>query len=178
MNLTVDANVLVSELAGPEHVLRSVLVDSRIGRLLVAEKAWDEAQHELPKRFDGMVQKGRYIQEEADHILGVAMLAIAFRITLIAEEEYAPFEAEARLRMPDDPDDWHTVALALATDTGIWTRDKKHFFGCGIPVWSTPVIRAILANRVEGDSREKLSPDAMKRHVALTMRPIYDEANL
>lgn len=170
--LTVDANVLVSELAGPEHPLHSVLIDKRIGRLLIPEKTWGEAQHELPKRFDSMVRNRRYVQEQADHIYFMAMTTIAFRISVIGEPLYAAFETEARLRMPVDPDDWHTIALALASGTGIWTRDKKHFFGCGLPVWSTPVLRAVLANRSDEDGqRPMLSPDAMTPSVSFTLAP-------
>lgn len=53
------------------------------------------------------------------------------------------YENEGRLRIPDDPDDWPTIALALATYSDIWTEDR-HFFGCGIAVWRTPQMRAIL----------------------------------
>ena len=59
----------------------------------------------------------------------------------------ANYEADARLRIPDDPDDWHTVALAMATNTAIWTLDQKHFFGCGMAVWNTKILRAALVDR-------------------------------
>jgi predicted nucleic acid-binding protein len=176
--LTIDANVLVSELAGHEHMLHSILIDQRIGRLLIPEKTWGEAEHEVPKRFDAMVRQGRYGQEQADHLHFVAMMSIAFRISVIGESLYAAYEAEARRRMPIDPDDWHTIALALATSTAIWTQDKKHFFGCGLPVWSTPVLRAFLANRSEEDTqRPTLSPDALTPSVSLTLAPIDPVGN-
>lgn len=107
---------------------------------------WEEAQHELPKRFDRMVRGGRFLRATADRLRDTALIAVAFRITVVTTEIYNEFEADARLRVPDDPDDWHTIALALATDTSIWTGDRKHFWGCGIPVWNTRVLRAVLAD--------------------------------
>ena len=44
------------------------------------------------------------------------------------------------VRIPGDPDDWHTVAVAMATATAIWTLDQKHFFGCGMAIWNTKVL--------------------------------------
>jgi hypothetical protein len=57
-------------------------------------------------------------------------------------------EREARRRIPDDPDDWHTVAVAMATKTAIWTLDQKHFFGCGMTVWNTKVLRSVLTGDI------------------------------
>lgn len=42
-------------------------------------------------------------------------------------------------RIPRDPNDAPTVALALALDCGIWTNDND-FFGCGVPVWTTETL--------------------------------------
>jgi hypothetical protein len=49
----------------------------------------------------------------------------------------------SRPRIPRDPDDWPTVALALAVDAGIWTRDAD-FLGCGLPTWITETLLAHL----------------------------------
>lgn len=40
-----------------------------------------------------------------------------------ANGTYEAYEAEARDRVPGDPDDWHTVALALACGTEIRTNE-------------------------------------------------------
>src|SRR5262245_19763317 len=109
MNLTIDANVLVSELSRYEDVLRSLLLHPALERLYIAEYAWEEAQHELPKRFDRMVRGGRFSQKVADRILAAALRTVTSGITLIAEEAYGIHENDARLRIPDDPDDWHTI---------------------------------------------------------------------
>jgi hypothetical protein len=62
----------------------------------------------------------------------------------VAEAAYGAYEAEARDRIPRDPNDWPTVALALARGIGIWTVDQD-FFGCGVPVWTTVTLRTHLA---------------------------------
>jgi hypothetical protein len=65
---------------------------------------------------------------------------------MVVDRLYAPLEREARRRIPDDPDDWHTVAVAMATKTAIWTLDQKHFFGCGMTTWNTKVLRSVLTD--------------------------------
>jgi predicted nucleic acid-binding protein len=52
---------------------------------------------------------------------------------------YEEFEADALWRIPQDPKDWPSVALALAIDAGIWSEDRD-FFGCGLATWTTPVL--------------------------------------
>jgi len=64
-------------------------------------------------------------------------------LSLPAEATYAEYIDEARWRIPRDPDDVPTVALALALDCGIWTADRD-FFGCGLPVWTTDTLLAYL----------------------------------
>jgi predicted nucleic acid-binding protein len=60
-------------------------------------------------------------------------------LTIVAESAFSAYEAEARDRIPRDPNDWPTVALALALGCGIWTADRD-FFGCGVPVWTTETL--------------------------------------
>ena len=59
---------------------------------------------------------------------------------------YALFEQDARRRIPRDPDDWHTVALALTLGADIWTQDKD-FLGCGVATWTTDTLVARLSSR-------------------------------
>ncbi|NEN88696.1 MAG: DNA-binding protein [Okeania sp. SIO3H1] len=61
------------------------------------------------------------------------------RITTFPLYDYQSFEAEARKRIPRDPNDWETVALALALPAAIWTEDYD-FFGCGCPTWTTQTL--------------------------------------
>ena len=58
---------------------------------------------------------------------------------------YAHLEPVARRRIPRDPNDWPTVALAIALDAGIFTNDYD-FFGCGCPTWTMETLRGELAD--------------------------------
>jgi predicted nucleic acid-binding protein len=49
---------------------------------------------------------------------------------LVPRDIYEHLEANAPRRIPRDPKDWPTVALALAPDAGILTTDYD-FLGCG-----------------------------------------------
>jgi predicted nucleic acid-binding protein len=61
-------------------------------------------------------------------------------IEIVNRELYADFEETARLRVPRDPQDWPTVALALLLDAAILTGDKD-FLGCGCPTWTVETLR-------------------------------------
>ena len=50
-------------------------------------------------------------------------------------------DAIAHKRIPRDPDDWPTVALALVLEAGIWTHDAD-FLGCGVPTWTVETLTA------------------------------------
>jgi len=50
-------------------------------------------------------------------------------------------ETVARRRIPRDPDDWPTVALALVLEAHIWTHDHD-FLGCGVATWTTQTLLA------------------------------------
>ena len=67
------------------------------------------------------------------------------RVCLIPHEIYVSYEVEAIRRIPRDPDDRFTVALALALDADIWTLDND-FFGCGIATWTTETLLSHLTN--------------------------------
>lgn len=114
----------------------------------ISEAAWSEALHELPKRAEKIVMQGRMEREQADGLLREAIRLAEERVLTIPRTIYGDFEQEAEYRIPRDPDDVPTVALALAlgaTDgrCEIWTGDKD-FFGCGAPVWVTDTLSAHL----------------------------------
>jgi predicted nucleic acid-binding protein len=48
-------------------------------------------------------------------------------------------------RIARDPNDWFTIALALALVAAIWTLDHD-FFGCGIATWTTDTLLTHLNN--------------------------------
>jgi predicted nucleic acid-binding protein len=144
MNLTLDANVILDELTREGGQSRSLLKIRGLSTLYIAEYTWNEAMHVLDNRINNWVQRGRLTASEAERFSEVARIFAGFRCTVVSESFYKGYENEARRRIPGDHDDWHTAALALTTDTAIWTLDQKHFFGCGIAVWKTGVQRAIL----------------------------------
>lgn len=141
MRLVVDANILVAELIrqrGQELIVHLEL------ELYMAEKAWDEACHELSKRIAKMVQKGIFSQDAGQNLLVNAIALAEAKVSLIPHEVYAALETTARARIPRDPDDWPTVALALVLSAAIWTSDND-FLGCGLPTWTTDTLLVHLA---------------------------------
>ena len=136
MRLVVDTNILVAELLR----IRGVdLINSQSLELFLAEKMKNEAQYELQKRVSIRVNKGNLTSEQGQFQLEVALGLINNRITTVPLSYYQSFEAEARKRIPRDPNDWETVALALTLSAAIWTEDYD-FFGCGCPTWTTQTL--------------------------------------
>ncbi len=144
MNLTIDANILVNELTREGDMRHSLLMHPTLERLFIAEYTWDEVSHVIANRLRSWVRRGKLIERDADRHKTISTIFAESRCAIIVESLYAPLEREARQRIPGDPDDWHTVALALTTKTAIWTLDQKHFFGCGMAVWKTNILRAVL----------------------------------
>jgi predicted nucleic acid-binding protein len=144
VNLTLDANILVNELTREGELRDSILMHPTLRRLFIAEYTWDEAIHVIDNRLRSWVRSGRLDAPAADRFRAVSLDYAVSRCTTVVRRLYAPLEREARLRIPDDPDDWHTVAVAMATKTAILSLDQKHFFGWGMAVWNTRVLRDVL----------------------------------
>ncbi len=117
-------------------------------QLLITEQAWSEAWHEFPQRLQRRIAAQTFSAEAIESTRTVIHQIAEASITRIPLEIYALYENEACLRIPDDPDDWPTIALALATRSDIWTEDG-HFFDCGVAVWRTPQMSAILKTTPE-----------------------------
>ena len=135
MRLAIDASTIVKELLRPR------------GRALVGHpdlEPWtavemeSEARHELVRRAARIVAAGHWTRAEADDVLAAAVAGLD-QVNVAPPELYAPFLEIARRRIPRDPDDAPTVALALALECGIWTADHD-FFGWGLAVWSSEVL--------------------------------------
>ena len=135
MKLVVDANILVAELTRKRG--RTLLT---LGpELFIAEKPWDEAQHELAKRFTAIAERtGASPESATEQHTQAVQLAEAY-VQIVPQTYYVSFEKTARRRVPRDPDDWHTVALALALSADIWTQDGD-FLGCGVATWTTDTL--------------------------------------
>jgi putative PIN family toxin of toxin-antitoxin system len=136
MRLVVDANILVAELIRKRG--RELIVHPEL-ELYIAQMAWEEACHELGKRVEKMVQKEVFSQEVGQNLLTDAIALAEIKVAVVPHEVYASYEPVARLRIPRDPNDWFTVALALVLSAGIWTNDGD-FLGCGLPTWTTETL--------------------------------------
>ena len=145
MRLVVDASTLVAEAlrARGRELLAHPALD-----LLVASEAWDETQHELRRRVALLAERGHLEDGEITRLLDAAVTAVTTVVTIVPEDVYASRIDEARTRIPRDPRDAPTVALALALDCGIWTGDRD-FFGCGLPVWTTETLLLHLSTERE-----------------------------
>jgi predicted nucleic acid-binding protein len=146
MRIVVDANILVSEVLrerGQRLMIAPVL------ELYVAERAWAEAQYEVPRRAALIELQGRIAPGTGEVLAAAAIAAITAHVRQVPSAAYAMREAEARLCIPRDPDDWPTVAAALMLDAAIWTRDND-FLGCGLPTWTTDTLMAYPRSIDEG----------------------------
>ncbi|MGB5596351.1 MAG: putative toxin-antitoxin system toxin component, PIN family [Crocosphaera sp.] len=136
MRLVVDTNILVAELLRKRG--RDLIISENL-ELFLAEKMRDEVQYELKKRISIIVSQTRLTQELGSLQLEAALKLIDRKIVVFPLFFYQSFKEEARKRIPRDPNDWETVALALALSAAIWTEDYD-FFGCGCPTWTTQTL--------------------------------------
>jgi len=91
-----------------------------------------------------LVRFGGIPSEEAARFLNEAVARLLANTDVVQPSGYTSLLDEARRRIPPDPNDAPTVALALALNCCIWTADRD-FFGCGVPVWITETLQAHLA---------------------------------
>lgn len=136
MKLAADASALVAESL---RARGEALIGHDDLELYIAAPTWSETSHEVGRRIDAWVHRGRVAVDRREHMLRTTLALLARNVTVVDESEYGGYEAEARDRIPRDPNDWPTVALALKLGVGIWTGDDD-FFGCGIPVWTTDTL--------------------------------------
>jgi predicted nucleic acid-binding protein len=86
-----------------------------------------------------MIQKAVFSQKVGQDLLRNAIALAEAKVSVIPHEVYAGYETVARNRIPRDPDDWFTVALALVLKAAIWTLDND-FLGCGVATWTTDTL--------------------------------------
>ena len=142
MRSVADASTVVAEslrLRGEQLIAHADLT------LYIAAPTWSEVIHEVGRRLDAMVRHGRFTPAELERVRNNRLALLSRHLTVVTETEYRERETEARDRVPRDPNDWPTVALALSLGIGIWTNDYD-FFGCGIPVWTTQTLLTHLAS--------------------------------
>ena len=154
MRIVVDANILVSLLIKPEN--RPVLFHPAL-QLLITQDAWNETERHLIRRIGEIATNPKMSPDLLPALSSGALSALdglETRIERFSAESSISFEEEARRRIYD-PDDVPTVALALALtadDRAIWTEDR-HFWGCGIAVWTTEKLRARLVALDQANTR-------------------------
>jgi predicted nucleic acid-binding protein len=159
MLLVVDADILVGQLtnrAGRRLVFHSEL------QLVMTAQAWEETKEHLTRRLRAMAASGK----TPDWVIAETVAAIAqaeILVQRVPADVYADFMGRARRVMPD-PDDVPTVALALAMgaaqgSAAIWTKNKEHFWGCGLPVWSTERLRPYLPADESHESADDQVPN-------------------
>lgn len=129
MILAIDANVLVGELLRLRG--RDLIANPRF-TLYVTEQVLSETEYELRRRVTAMVSQGRASESDGENLLQIARNIIENNLILVTASNYIHLETEARNRIPRDPNDWSTVALALLMNAAIWTQDCD-FLGCGCP---------------------------------------------
>jgi predicted nucleic acid-binding protein len=75
----------------------------------------------------------------------IALKAMSALATMVGDDRYGDFGAEARKRLRTrDPEDRPILAAARALDCPIWTEDTD-FFGCGVATWTSGSIDIFLA---------------------------------
>jgi predicted nucleic acid-binding protein len=138
MIVVADASVLVGELLRQRG--RELLLHPNL-RVLVAEHQWEETEHELSQRLEILESRAivtaaqrRVLEQSVRHLIDVRAIEIVPRDT------YASLEETALRRVPRDPRDWPTVALAIVLDAAILTGDND-FLGCGCPTWTVETLR-------------------------------------
>jgi predicted nucleic acid-binding protein len=142
MRLVVDANILVAELIrerGRKLIARPEL------ELYMAQQAWSETTYELNKRIEKMIDRAVFSPSVGQNLLKNAIALAEAKVAIVPHEVYSDYETVARNRIPRDPNDWFTVALALALVAAIWTLDRD-FLGCGIATWTTDTLLTHLNN--------------------------------
>jgi predicted nucleic acid-binding protein len=113
--LVVDANVLVSELLRKRG---RELIESPTLSLRLSEEVLDATLHSLRNRAAKIVERRRASREAADKMLEDAAGALERGTVPVPREVFAALEERAAHRIPRDPDDVPTVALALGGDEG------------------------------------------------------------
>jgi predicted nucleic acid-binding protein len=154
MDLVIDASVSVAQAL--RSAGRQLLRHTHL-QLYASSEVASETAHELRRRVESMVTRGHVSEFDAVVLLADAESTIADAVTVLSRDAYIHRLPDATWRIPRDPTDAATIALALSLDCGIWTSDRD-FFGCGLPVWSTEVLQRYLESLPRSTSDDTPSP--------------------
>lgn len=104
----------------------------------MAEANYEEAEHYLAQ-----LAPARGI---SDDIWRAALDSIMAAIQLVAQDELAQVEMEAKARIARrDERDWPAVAAAMQFNCPVWTEDHD-FFGSGVSTWTTETVEIYLSS--------------------------------
>jgi predicted nucleic acid-binding protein len=130
-----DANVLLAALIGGRAA--QVLRHPRAPACFASQDVYDEIAEHLPHLA---ARRGLDLP-----LLKSALVLLP--VAWLQSDQYAAYETEARRRVADrDPDDWPTVALAIALKLPVWSQDKD-FVSFGLPVYTTGQILDLLRDK-------------------------------
>ena len=134
--LVLDANILIRAVLG-QRVRRILEAHADSISFFIPETAYAEAEGH---------QAMLVVKRGGDPAKALAALNFMAALgTVVSQDLYGDFEAEARKRLGSrDPEDWPILAAALALGCPIWTEDAD-FFGCGVATWTSGSIDIFLA---------------------------------
>jgi predicted nucleic acid-binding protein len=143
--------VLVAELLRERG--RALFVDPRL-RLHVASEQWSEFEHEFQIRLARVAERGALDTQQVRQLHRDIQDTIDLNVfEIVQTDSYHGLEEVARRRIPRDPNDWPTVALAIALNAGILTSDHD-FLGCGCATWTFETLRDELLH-IDPDAEEE-----------------------
>ena len=128
MKLVVDSNILIASLL-KDGITRNLLMDAPIEFL-----SPEHMLEEIRKHRSTIAKRAGLSEPEFDLLFAL----IAERISVVGSVGYEAKLVEAHRQIGDrDPGDVPFLALALASDCGIWTYNEKHFEGAKARIWDT-----------------------------------------
>lgn len=133
--LVLDANILIRAVLG-QRVRQLIAGYADRVAFYVAEANYEEA-----RRYLAELAPARGI---AEPVWREALASAMAAVQVVAPEELAPVEAEARARIERrDAADWPAVAAAIQFQCPLWTEDAD-FFGAGVATWTTATVELYL----------------------------------
>jgi predicted nucleic acid-binding protein len=127
--LVLDANIMVSALAGRSFPLLLALFEKGVLLLSPAHQL-AETRKTLSEKFD---VTENWVDLQMERLNTVVM---PLHPALFDKHEEV---AKSRLHQRGQPD-WPVLAASMETASAVWSHDKD-FFGSGVAVWSTTVLR-------------------------------------
>jgi predicted nucleic acid-binding protein len=138
--IVVDTSVLVAELLRARG--RALMRDPKL-QISITEEQRSETDHEIERRLRSIIERWPLSADEIA-MLRQGIETVIETIQVAPRQSHEHFAAVARRRIPRDPDDWPTVALAITLNAGILTNDRD-FLGCGCPTWTFETLSLELA---------------------------------